>query len=76
MGADAVTDAEIRDATIRAQLAREFAERLDIEADAWLDVSTKKRQAAIAYRLEAHKLTVKTHELRKATKSRAKESIA
>jgi hypothetical protein len=76
MGAGAVTAAEIRDATIRAQLAREFADRLDIEADAWLDVSTKKREAATAYRTQASELTAKAHALRKATKSRAKESIA
>lgn len=58
--------AQIREATIRAQLAREFADRLEIEAEAWLAVSTKKRQAAISYRMQAHSLTVKANTLRKA----------
>jgi hypothetical protein len=60
--------AQIRDATIRAQLARELADRLEIEAEAWLAVSTKKRQAAIAYRMQAHSLTVKANALRKGAK--------
>lgn len=69
-----MTAAQIRDATIRAQLAREFADRLAIEADAWLDVSTRKREAAAQYRTQAGELTAKAHALRKAAKSRAKES--
>ena len=61
---------EIRQATIRAQLAREFADRLEIEAEAWLQVSTAKRQKAIEYRMQAHKLTVKADALRKAAKGK------
>jgi hypothetical protein len=69
-----MTAAEMRNATIRAQLAREFADRLDIEADAWAAVATAKREAASAYRAQADKFTIAANIFRKAAKSRAKES--
>ena len=62
--------AEIREATIRAQLAREFANRLEIEAEAWLAISTEKRQRAIEFRMQAHKLTVKANALRRTAKAK------
>jgi len=59
---------QIRRLTIEAQLAREFAERLEMEADAWLQVATGKRQKAVEYRMAAEALTSKAGMIRTASK--------
>lgn len=57
-------EARIRKLTIQAQLHREFADRLNLEADAWQAEARGKRRKAIEHLLEANKLTVAAGELR------------
>lgn len=65
---------ETRRLTIEAQLAREFAERLEMEADAWLQMATAKRQKAVEYRMKADALTSKAGMIRAAKPARKKET--
>lgn len=63
---------QIRRLTIEAQLAQEFADRLEIEADAWLQMATAKRQKAVEYRMKADALTSKAGMIRRGKTARGK----
>ena len=75
MGAEE-SERRIRQKTIEAQLAREFAERLEFEADAWLQMATAKRQKAIEYRMKAEALTVDACTILAGVKRAAKKQPA
>lgn len=57
MTAPTPDERRIRQLTIEAQLARDFADRLGQEADAWLAVATGKRAKAVEYQMKADALT-------------------